>query len=88
MVPKSKVIQNFSVMHSDDIDIIKKNLISQLFSPVRWSETMHLFKENNITEFYECGPSKVLTGLVKKQFTDIALHSLDNFETLKSIKGN
>ena len=86
--PKTKVIQNFSVMHSDDVDIIKENLISQLYSPVRWSETMHLFKENNITEFYECGPSKVLTGLIKKQFTDIALHSLDDIETLTSIQEN
>ena len=86
--PKTKVIQNFSVMHSDDVDIIKENLISQLYSPVRWSETMHLFKENNITEFYECGPSKVLTGLIKKQFVDIALHSLDDIETLTSIQEN
>ena len=86
--PKTKVIQNFSVMHSDDVDIIKENLISQLYSPVRWSETMHLFKESNITEFYECGPSKVLTGLIKKKFTDIALHSLDDIETLTSIQEN
>ena len=86
--PKTKVIQNFSVMHSDDVDIIKENLISQLYSPVRWSETMHLFKENNITEFYECGPSKVLTGLIKKKFTDISLHSLDDIETLTSIQEN
>ena len=86
--PKTKVIQNFSVMHSDDVDIIKENLISQLYSPVRWSETMQLFKENNITEFYECGPSKVLTGLIKKQFVDIALHSLDDIETLTSLQEN
>jgi len=86
--PKTKVIQNFSVMHSDDVDIIKENLISQLYSPVRWSETMHLFKESNITEFYECGPSKVLTGLIKKQFVDIALHSLDDIETLTSVQEN
>ena len=84
--PKTKVIQDFSVMHSDDVDIIKENLISQLYSPVRWSETMHLFKESNITEFYECGPSKVLTGLIKKQFVDIALYSLDDIETLTSIQ--
>ena len=57
-------------------------------SPVRWSETMHLFKEKNITEFYECGPSKVLTGLIKKQFVNIALHSLDDIETLMSMQEN
>ena len=49
---------------------------------------MYLFKENNITEFFECGPSKVLTGLIKKLFVDIALHSLDDIETLTSIQEN
>ena len=84
--PKSKVIQNFSVTHTKDITAIKENLVSQLYSPVRWSEIMNFFESNNITEFYECGPSKVLTGLIKRQFKDVALYSLDDFGTLNSIK--
>ena len=85
--PKTKVIQNFSVSHTNNINEIKQNLVSQLYSPVRWSETMAIFKESKINEFYECGPSKVLTGLVKKQFSDINLYSLDEYETLKFIQG-
>ena len=85
--PKTKVIQNFSVSHTHDLTKIKQNLVSQLYSPVRWSETMQLFKESGINEFYECGPSKVLTGLIKKQFSDMNLYSLDDYETLKSIEG-
>ena len=84
--PKSKVIQNFSVIHTKDITAIKENLVAQLYSPVRWSEIMNFFESNNITEFYECGPSKVLTGLIKRQFKDVALYSLDDFGTLNSIK--
>ena len=83
--PKSKVIQNFSVIHTKDITAIKENLVSQLYSPVRWSEIMNFFESNNITEFYECGPSKVLTGLIKRQFKDVALYSLDDFGTLNSL---
>ena len=86
--PQTKVIQNFSVTHTDDVVKIKENLISQLYSPVRWAEIMNYFQDYNITHFYECGPSKVLTGLIRKQFTDVELHSLDDFETLMSIKGN
>ena len=41
--PKTKVI-HFSLMHSDDVDIIKK-ISYPLYSPVRWSETMHLFRK-------------------------------------------
>ena len=85
--PKAKVIQNFSVSHSDDTSEIKQNLISQLYSPVRWSETMAYFQGNKINQFYECGPSKVLTGLVKKVFTGIDLYSLDDYKDFNSLKG-
>jgi [acyl-carrier-protein] S-malonyltransferase len=85
--PKTKVIQNFSVSHTDDVQTMKDNLISQLYSPVRWSETMDYFIDAKITEFYECGPSKVLTGLIKRKFVNIELNSLDDYETLNLVKG-
>ena len=82
--PKTRVIQNFSVNHSEDTEVIKNNLISQLYSPVRWSETMDYFHSNNLTDFVECGPSKVLTGLIKRKFDNVALFSLDDFDTLNT----
>jgi [acyl-carrier-protein] S-malonyltransferase len=85
--PKTKVIQNFSVSHTDDVQTMKDNLISQLYTPVRWSETMDYFIDAKITEFYECGPSKVLTGLIKRKFDNVELNSLDDYETLDLVKG-
>ena len=85
--PKTKVIQNFSVSHSGDVDIIKANLVSQLYSPVRWSETMTYFKSLNLDQFIECGPSKVLTGLIKREFKETDIYSLDNFESLNNLRG-
>ena len=85
--PKTKVIQNFSVSHTDDVQTMKDNLISQLYTPVRWSETMDYFIDAKITEFYECGPSKVLTGLIKRKFVNVELNSLDDYETLDLVKG-
>ena len=85
--PKTKVIQNFSVSHSDDVQTIKDNLVSQLYTPVRWFETMDYFIDAKITEFYECGPSKVLTGLIKRKFDNVELNSLDDYETLDLVKG-
>ena len=41
--PKTQILQNFSVSHSDDLNVIKENLVSQLYSPVRWSEIMDFF---------------------------------------------
>ena len=86
--PKTKVIQNFSVDHSDEPEVIKNNLVSQLYSPVRWNETMSLFNRNGISSLIECGPGKVLTGLIKRQFKDINPINLDDFETLSNIKND
>ena len=83
--PKTKVIQNFSVTHTNDIEVIKNNLVSQLYSPVRWSETMDYFKNEGITDFFECGPSKVLTGLIKRKFENVDIFSFDDFDTLNNI---
>lgn len=86
--PKTKVIQNFSVEHSDDPEIIKNNLVSQLYSPVRWVEIMDLYEQANISHFYECGPGKVLCGLIKRKFKDTEINSLEDINILNSIKAN
>ena len=86
--PKTQILQNFSVSHSNDLNVIKENLVSQLYSPVRWSETMDLFQKTQITKLYECGPAKVLTGLVKKRFRDIEVSSLSDYDTLNNLKGS
>ena len=84
--PKTQVLQNFSVSHSNNVNDIKENLVSQLYSPVRWSETMDFFEKTQITNLYECGPAKVLTGLVKKRFRDIEISSLSDYDTLNNLK--
>ena len=86
--PKTKVIQNFSVEHSDDPEIIKNNLVSQLYSPVRWAEIMDLYEQANISHFYECGPGKVLCGLIKRKFKNTEINSLEDINILNSIKAN
>ena len=86
--PKTKVIQNFSVEHSDDPEIIKNNLVSQLYSPVRWAEIMDLYEQANISHFYECGPGKVLCGLIKRKFKNTEINSLEDINILNTIKAN
>ena len=45
---------------------------------------MDYFYSNDLTDFIECGPSKVLTGLIKKRFDNVAIFSLDDFDTLNT----
>ena len=49
-----------------DTGVIKQNLIDQLTAPVLWTQTVHNMVSDGIEEFIECGPGKVLQGLVKK----------------------
>lgn len=50
---------------------IKENLVSQLTSTVRWTQSINQMIEDGGTEFIEIGPGKVLQGLIKKINRDI-----------------
>jgi len=64
--PKIPVINNVDVTAETDPDKIKDALVRQLYSPVRWVETVEFFVKENVGTVVECGPGKVLTGLIKR----------------------
>ena len=64
--PKIRVIHNADVAAYDDADKIKDALVRQLYSPVRWTETVNALVSDGIAESTECGPGKVLAGLAKR----------------------
>jgi [acyl-carrier-protein] S-malonyltransferase len=64
--PTCPVYQNVNALPSSDITAIRKNLIAQLTSPVRWTQSVQKMVADGATHFVECGPGKVLQGLVKK----------------------
>lgn len=64
--PICPVYQNVNGLPSTDIAQIKKNLIAQLTAPVRWTQSVQKMTADGATAYYECGPGKVLQGLVKK----------------------
>jgi [acyl-carrier-protein] S-malonyltransferase len=64
--PFCPVYQNVNGLPSSDTNVIKKNLISQLTAPVRWTQSVQNMVKDDATSFIECGPGKVLQGLVKK----------------------
>lgn len=64
--PVCPVYQNVNALPATDINIIKENLIAQLTAPVRWTQSVQNMVSDGATEFVECGPGKVLQGLVKK----------------------
>lgn len=64
--PICPVYQNFDAKPHSEVAEIKDNLIAQLTAPVKWTQTVGNMVADGATEFIECGPGKVLQGLVKK----------------------
>ena len=83
--PKIKVFQNYSANYSSNPEEIKSNLVRQICNPVRWVETIENIRSNNIHNFIECGPGKVLSGLVKRIVDNSEIISLDSHQTFKEI---
>ena len=64
--PDVPVIHNVDVQQYSDTDQIKNALINQLYQPVQWVDTVKAIAESGTTKLIECGPGKVLVGLVKR----------------------
>ena len=76
--PQIRVIHNADVASYDDADKIKDALVRQLYSPVRWTETVNALVSEGITESAECGPGKVLAGLAKRINKEASCSALTN----------
>ncbi len=64
--PICPVYQNVSTIGETDSAVIKQNLIAQLTSPVKWTQSVQNMIKDGATKFIEVGPGNVLQGLVKK----------------------
>jgi len=64
--PQCPIYQNVNAQPSVDTAAIKQNLIAQLTAPVRWTQSIQNMIQDGALQFVECGPGKVLQGLVKK----------------------
>ena len=64
--PICPIYQNVNAKAETSVEKIKENLISQLTSPVKWTQSVNEMIKNGTTSFVEIGPGKVLQGLVKK----------------------
>ena len=65
-MPDRPVLPNADIRVSHSVETIRDALVRQLYLPVRWSECVQLLAAHGTTHVFECGPGKVLTGLVKR----------------------
>ncbi len=78
-LPSIPVIQNADVVAHDSVEGIRDGLMRQLYSPVRWVETIQAMSAQGVTRLVEAGPGKVLVGLNKR--IDKAMTALPVFDT-------
>ncbi len=79
-VPSCPIFQNVNAKPSTDPAQIQQNLIAQLTSPVRWTQTIQNMTASGALHYVEVGPGKVLQGLVKKISPEIEVSGFDRFE--------
>lgn len=78
--PKVDVVSNVDLSIYRSAQDIREKLKQQLYSPVRWVETIQLFKKSGIELVIECGPGKVLGGLIKR--IDRSLNSISVYDSI------
>lgn len=74
--PRCPIYQNYTSRPHTDVEEIKKNLNLQLEAPVKWTQSVRNMVEDGADEFIECGPGKVLQGLVRKISPEVEVKSL------------
>jgi [acyl-carrier-protein] S-malonyltransferase len=89
--PQIAVINNVDVAQLGDPTAIRDALVRQAASPVRWVETMQAMQAAGVTHVFECGPGKVLAGLVKRcveSLSGAAMNDLAGVDAaLATVKG-
>ena len=75
--PKIALVQNVSAEVVTDLAVLEQNLLAQLYSPVRWVESMVCLAAQDVTDVVECGPGKVLSGLNKRCIKGVNTYNLD-----------
>lgn len=76
-VPSCPVYQNFDSLPHSVPEEIKANLIAQLTSSVRWTESVQHMIANGVNEFVECGPGKALQGMIGRIDSSVSIHGAE-----------
>lgn len=84
--PVVAVLNNVDVKAETDAVAIRNALVRQLYSPVRWTETVEKMAQNGVEVLVEVGPGKVLNGLTKRIVDSLQAVSVNDVKSLDSIE--
>ena len=84
--PLVPVINNVDVATETDADKIRDALVRQLYSPVRWTETVEKMAKDGVTTLYEIGPGKVLTGLASRIVKELSAKAVNDVASFDAVE--
>jgi [acyl-carrier-protein] S-malonyltransferase len=82
--PLTKIVNNVTAQPEISADKIKKLLIEQIFSTVKWRESIIKMSETGVKNFIEIGPGKVLSGMVKRTVKQANCFSINSITDIKN----
>ncbi len=85
-VPKIAIISNVTADYEKKAEEIKENLVKQLYSTVRWEESIIKMSQEGCDTFFEIGPGKVLKGLLRRIDPKLTVHNVETSEDIKDVK--
>ena len=86
MAPAIDVIANVDVAVHHEPQDIRDILSRQAASPVQWVKTIQKMAADGVTHIVECGPGKVLTGMIRRIAPEIKIYNIYDAQTLASVK--
>ena len=83
--PKMKIVTNVTASPEDNENSIKELLVNQIYSTVRWRESIIYMFEKGVTDYIEIGPGKALTGMVKRTIKNGNSFSINTIADIKNL---
>ena len=84
--PTHSILSNVTAKIEKNPENIKKLLIDQIFSTVKWRETIINISNEGVSNFVEIGPGKVLIGMVKRTVKNVNCFSINSIDDIKNLK--
>ena len=82
--PSHQIVNNVTAKPESDPNIIKNLLIDQIFSTVRWRDSLIYMSTSKVNNFIEIGPGKVLSGMVKRTVKNANFFSINSITDIKN----
>lgn len=83
--PQVKVVANVSADYVRTGSEVRESLIKQVYSPVRWEESIRRLISDGVNTFIEIGPGKVLSGLIKKISREVKICNIEDQASLEKV---